>query len=648
MASSRRCFPFVDILQAGNAYTSIGSEPFTPANLLFYNTFQAQDSFTKFGRNHSLTFGGAIEKYHSDNSFYPGVQSAYVYNSLDDFYADANDYLANPNRTTSPITLNKFQVRYSNVPGSTSPPFQPLDVWYVSGYAQDEWRPKSNFTVTGGLRVDVAHFGATGFDNPAVDALTFRDQDGNPAQYNTGALPKASPLWSPRVGFNWDLNSDQTTQIRGGTGVFTGKPAYVWISNQIGNTGMLTGFIQATNTTGFPFNPDPNHYKPEATGLPPSSADVAVTDQDFKFPQTWRTNVAIDRKIWWGLVATGEYIYNRDVNGMAYINANLPAAQSSYVGPDDRPNWTNNRINNAAGNQVVENIVLTNQNIGRSWSLAGSVTKPLTHGFSMKAAYSYGRARNTIDPGSIAAGSWTGNPIVDDPNNPILSLSSFSAGPRFFIAPTFTHNFFKFGATTVGAFFDMSRACTITGCDTSYIFSGDMNHDGASANDLIYIPKDTSEMNFQAFTAPNGGPTFSVADQTAAFEAYINQDDYLSKHRGQFAERGAVSFPVVARIDLSIAQDVGKSIGGAHHSGQIRLDITNFGNMLNSDWGVSQSVIQNRILTNPAVDAQGKPAYRLATVGSGASTKLVSKTFQTNAAIADVYVMMLSFRYRFN
>ena len=104
-------FPFVDVLEGGNTYTSFGTEPFTPANLLYYNTFQAQDSFTRFGRNHTFTFGGAVEKYHSDNSFYFGIQSAYVYDSLDDFYADANDYLANPGRTTSPVTLDKFQVR---------------------------------------------------------------------------------------------------------------------------------------------------------------------------------------------------------------------------------------------------------------------------------------------------------------------------------------------------------------------------------------------------------------------------------------------------------------------------------------------------------------------------------------------------------
>ena len=85
-------------------------------------------------------------------------------------------------------------------------------------------------------------FGNTAFDNPAADALTFRDQDGSPVKYNSGALPDTTPYWSPRVGFNYDLTNDQKTQLRGGTGLFSGKPPYVWISNQIGNTGVLYGF----------------------------------------------------------------------------------------------------------------------------------------------------------------------------------------------------------------------------------------------------------------------------------------------------------------------------------------------------------------------------------------------------------------------
>jgi hypothetical protein len=640
-------FPFVDVLSAGIAYTSFGSEPFTPLNLLLYNTFQAQDSFTKFTRNHSFTFGAAIEKYHSDNSFYPGIQSAYVFNSLDDFNAAANG---------SPIVPRQFQVRYSNIPGSTTPPFQQLDVWYSSGYAQDEWRPRTNLTVTYGVRMDVANFGNTAFDNPQVDALTFRDQDGNPVHYNTGALPKASPLWSPRAGFNYDLTGDQRTQVRGGTGVFTGKPAYVWISNQIGNSGMLTGFIQQVNGApalpggGIAFwNPNPDAYKPGATGQPPASADVAVTDADFKFPQTWRSNIALDRRIPWGLVATGEFIYNRDVNGMAYINSNLPGAQSAYVGVDGRPRWTANRINNAPGNQVVENIVLQNQSVGRSWTAAASVTKPFSRGFAFKSGYSYGRAQNTIDPGSIAAGSWTNNPIVIDPNNPTLAFSSNSPGQRFFIAPSYTRQYFGFGATTIAAFFDAHTNVVNGSTNTSYIFSGDANGDAATANDLIYIPRDTSEMNFRPLTS--GTRTFSAAEQAAAFEAYIQQDPYLSSHRGQYAERGAVFYPIVSRMDLAIVQDVFHSIAGRRHSGQIRLDINNFGNLLNHDWGVGQSIIQNRILTNPQVDAQGRLSYNLATLNTATGPALLSKTFQTTAAIgttsSDVYVIMLSFRYTF-
>jgi hypothetical protein len=644
-------FPFVDILSGGNAYTSFGSEPFTPDNLLLYHTFQAQDSFTLFRNNHTVTFGGAFEKYHSDNSFYPGLQSAYVYNSLGDFFTDANDFLAHPTRTTSPVTLREFQVRYSNVPGSTTPPFQALDVSYVSVYGQDEWRPKTNLTVTAGVRVDVAKFGNTAFDNPNVDALTFLDQGGNPVHYNTGALPKTSPLWSPRIGFNYDLTGDQKTQLRGGTGVFTGKPAYVWISNQIGNTGMLTGFIQATNTTAFPFNPNPDAYKPGPTGQPPASADVAVTDPNFKFPQTWRTNIGLDRRIVWGMTATGEFIYNRDVNGMAYINANLPAAQTVFAGPDGRPRYTSNRINNAAGNQVVENIVLLNQSIGRSWLVAGSVTKPVSHGFAFKGGYSYGVSRNTVDPGSIAAGSWTNNPIITNPNDPQLGYSSNSAGPRFYFAPSYTHQYFGFGATTIAAFWDTHDSINNSSANTSYIFSGDANGDAATANDLIYIPRDTSEMNFKPINNSAGVTLFTPAQQAAAFDAYIQQDEYLRSHRGEYAQRGAVFYPLVSRMDLNITQDLFHSIGGHRHSGQIRLDITNFGNLLNHNWGVGQSIIQNRILTSPSVDAQGRLTYNLATVNTASGPALISKTFQTTASIAqsvsDVYVMMLSFRYTF-
>ena len=662
-------FPFVDILSGNNAYTSFGSEPFTPNNELRYNTFQAQDSLTKFGKSHSFTFGGAVEKYRSENVFFPGKQSAYVYNSLADFYTDANGFLANPNRIDSPVA-HRFQVRYMNIP-SLDKPIQPLDVWYTSAYAQDEWRPRSGLTVTAGIRMDVASWGKTAYDNPNVDALTFRDQNGSPIQYNTGALPKATPLWSPRVGFNYDITSDQRTQVRGGTGVFTGKPLYVWISNQIGNTGMLTGFTDsgAVFGTAFPFNPNPDAYKPKSvTGAPATSVDLAVTDPNFKFPQTWRSNIAVDRRLPLGLVATGEFIFNKDVNGMLYINANLPAAQSAFTGVDNRPRWAVTsafpacvtsggpfgtggqsgpcvtRLNNAVGNQIVQNIVLTNESVGRQWNVAASVSKAMTHGFSFKSGYSYGESKNVNDPGSIAAGSWNSNAIVLDSNNPPLSFSQFSQGHRYFLTASYSRQYFDFGKTTISAFFDAH-----TNGNASYIFAQDANGDTA-ANDLIYIPRSTSDMNFVTFAA--GGKTFTADDQAAAFEAYIQQDDYLRKHRGEYAQRYGLFYPIVKRTDLSITQDLFHGIGGHQHSGQIRLDINNFSNLLNHNWGVGQIPIQNRILTNPAPDAQGRLSYRLATVSGATGTELISHTFQTTASLsnpsnADVYVLMLSFRYTF-
>ena len=642
-------FPFVDILDgAGVAYTSFGSEPFTPNNELYYKTFQAQDNFTKYGAHHTLTFGASLEKYNSTNVFFPGKQSAYVYNSLSDFYADANGYLANPNRTTSPITLRRFQVRYNNIPGQEKP-VQPLEVYYSSVYGQDEWKPMSNLTITAGLRVDVAKFSNTAYANANIDALTFRAQDGSAVKFQTGKLPDATPLWSPRVGFNWDVYGDRRLQLRGGTGVFTGKPAYVWISNQIGNTGVLTGFIQNDNTTANPFKPNVDAYKPTTvTGAPAASVDLAVTDPNFKFPQVWRTNLAADYRLPGNIVATAEYIYNKDVNGVAYYNANLPANQTTFVGADNRPRWSGSsctstpfispcvtRLNNVTGNQVTNAIVLTNQGIGKSWNAAFSLAKSAAN-YSIKAAYSYGEAKNTVDAGSIASGSWTGNQIFNDPNNPTLGFSGTSPGHRLFVNATYSLELFGAASTNIGVYWE---ARTIG--NTSYVFSGDMNGDTASGNDLIYVPKDTSEMNFVQFTS--NGRTYTAAEQATAFDNYIKQDSYLSTRRGQYAERGAVFLPMVRRMDLSVSQDLFKDLGGKRHSAQIRLDVQNFGNLLNKNWGVAQRIIQNQILTNAAADATGKVSYRMALVNG----EFPTTSLQQTASSSDVYTLMLSFRYSF-
>jgi len=627
-----KLFPLVDILQAGSVYTTIGSEPFTPNNELRYKTFQIQDSLTRFGEKHSITVGFAGEKYQSENVFFPGKQSAYIYNSLQDFYADANDYLANPNRTTSPVTLARFEVRYNNIPGAEKP-LQPLDVLYWGAYAQDEWSVADNLKVVAGVRVDVASFDDTGIANPVADALTFRDETGASVQYSTGKLPDANPLVSPRVGFNWDVLKNRNTQVRGGTGVFTGKPLFVWISNQIGNTGMQTGFDRIVNTTARPFNPNPDAYKPATvSGAPPASTNLAVTDKDFKFPQVWRTNLAVDQKLPWGVVGTAEFLYGRDVNGIYYINANLPAAQTTFAGADARPRFTNNRVNAT----ITDATVMKNQNIGRNWNFTGNVKKSFRDGF-LQAAYNYGEAKNTIDPGSIANGSYFNNAVSGDPNNPGVSFSANSPGHRFFVSANYRREYFGFGGTGISLFWE---ARTIG--NASYIYSGDLNGDSATANDLIYIPRNTGEMNFTSFTT--GGVTYTAAQQAAAWETYIAQDSYLSQHRGEYSVRNAVFLPMVKRMDLSVSQDIFKNIGGTRQRFQFRADFINFGNLLSKNWGVSQRLISNSPLTNPGADANGAATYRLRVINGALMTSSLQQTSDLN----DVYKVMFSFRYFFN
>ncbi|WP_337864482.1 carboxypeptidase regulatory-like domain-containing protein [Ignavibacterium sp.] len=648
--SRGKFFPMVDILSGGSVYTTFGFEPFTPNNELRYKNFQLQNNLSIYLGEHNLTFGISAERYESENVFFPGSQSVYVYNSLEDFYNDANDYLANPNRTTSPVTLRRFQVRWSNIPGQEKP-IQPLKVWYTGAYAQDQWQVFDNLNVIAGLRVDVPFFGETGYHNPEVDTMIFRDENGAPVQYRTDKLPDANILFSPRIGFNLDVFGDKSTQLRGGTGIFTGKPAYVWISNQIGNNGVLTGFESRDNITNRPFHPDPNHYKPiNVTGAPAARYELALTDPDFKFPQLWRSNFGIDQRLPFGFIATVEGLYSKDVNGIYYINANLADPQTKFNGVDQRPWYVNDPNTTVDDRRIydkVQNaIVLKNQSEGYYWSVSASLEKPFSDNWYFKAGYNYGEAKNTVDPGSIAFGSWNNNQHSGNPNNPGVGFSLNSPGHRVFGAFSYKFDYFNFGSTTITLFGE-----AYTQGNASYTFSGDINGDGGTSNDLIYIPRDKSEMNFVDITDANNNVLFSADQQKDAWEAFIQQDDYLSKNRGKYAERGAVFMPMVFRADLSLIQEFYGEFIGKKNSLQVRVDILNFTNFLNEKWGVGDVftttnplvVITRNRVPDPA-DSEGKIKYQLQRVGG----KLIDKTFQPSASIFDVYRIQLGVRYNFN
>jgi hypothetical protein len=363
------------------------------------------------------------------------------------------------------------------------------------------------------------------------------------------------------------------------------------------------------------------------------------------------------------MIGTADYIYNSDLNDPVYINANLPAAQGAYTGVDPRPRWLATpafpacntatgqvgpcffRLNNAPGNQVTNAYVIKNSSDNYSWNISATVTKPMTHGFQFRGGFNYGVSWSVSEPSSTTGSSWgSSNPIVNDPNNPPLAYSINSPGKRFFAQVGYTRQYLSWGATTVSLFWDAhpNIPTGFFGPNFSYVFSGDANNDQAFNNDLIYIPRDKSEMNFRPLTV--SGKTYSADDQANAFEQYIENDPYLSSHRGQYAQRGAAFFPMVNKIDFSLVQDVFHNVGKTKHAGQIRLDITNFGNLLNHSWGVGQRVINNQILTSPQADAQGRLSYQMQNLNG----VLLTTPYQTATSSSDVYVMMLSFRYTFN
>jgi len=645
-------FPLVEILSGGQAYTSFGFEPFTPLNQLEYSTLQLQDNFTYYAGKHTLTAGINLERLSFSNYFYPGSQSVYVYNSLDDFYTDANAYLANPDRTgAAPVSLRRFNLRYSALEGGILPS-QDTKVTYTGLYLQDNFQALPNFNITAGVRVDVPFFAETGFENPAVNNMTFQSPESNNIKVNTAELPKVNLLFAPRLGFNWDVFNNKSLQLRGGTGVFTGRPAFVWISNQIGNNGILTGYTALDNTTNYPFNPNPATYIPANPTLPPTY-ELNTTDRNFKFPQVWRSNIAVDKSLVAGIVGTLEFIYGRNINGARYFNINAEQPTTNFAGPDNRLSYPGLGLSGTAqadalriNDPVTQNIYLTNTNEGYSYSATAQLEKPFRNGFFARVAYNFGVAKDIMGLGSTAGSAYTGVRTVQGNNYPELAYSDNDQRHRVIGSVSYRKEYAGFGATQISIFSEARNQARF-----SYTYGGDMNGDGITFNDLIYIPNNANELTFLPISTGSGADAstlFSAEQQQAAFEAYIKQDSYLNERRGQYAERNGAVLPWVFNTDFSLVQEFFVNVGGKRNTLQLRGDVLNFGNLLNSNWGGGTRFINQNPLVAAGVNEQGIPQYRMATTGTGANQRLLNASTESSAALTDVWRAQIGVRYIFN
>ncbi|MBF2707388.1 TonB-dependent receptor [Flavobacterium soyangense] len=648
-------FPTIDIKSSAastNDFITLGLDPFTQGNKLDYSTLHFTDNITGFFGKHTLVFGANFENFKSNNSFFPGSNGAYTFNSIAEFKAAVNESVANNFKPTTTNLPAAFQFRYSALPGNAEP-LQILKTTKVDAYAQDNIKVSDKLKVTVGIRASRVSFENTALENPVVNALTFAGGE----KLSTGTIAKTQILLEPRVGFNLDLKGDASTLIRGGSGIFTGRPPFVFLSNAIGNNGVLTGFIDARNTgaitTGngtipYGFTPNPGQYFTPATATLPTTLDLAFTDRNFKFPQVWKTDLAVDQKLPFGFVGTIEGIYSQNLNAINYRNANLdvPVAASTFIGADQRPIYARTDNGVRVNDNVSNAIVLDNTNKGYFYSATFKLEYPYKNGIWGSIAYTHSGAYDLLSAGSVAASSWTAARSVNGNNDLPLTASNNNTPNRLvgIIGYKIKYGGTYGGATSINLGYIGEQTGTF-----SYAYSGDLNGDRVSNNDLLYVPNTSTETRFQPLTVVSKGVTtvYTELQQQQAFDAYINQDKYLSTRRGQYVERNGAILPILHKIDLSITQDFFIKIKGKNNSFQFRADILNFTNLINKDWGVSQRATNSNVLNFRTVTAN-VPYFQLATqTDASGNAFLIKDTFQKNASVFDVWQAQFTLRYIF-
>jgi hypothetical protein len=633
-------FPTIDIKEGSTTLTSVGFDPFTPGNKLDYSTINVTNNLTKYLGKHTIVSGFNFQSYESNNLFFPASNGVYIFNSLADFYTAANQSLANGGKPSA-FAPARFQFRYSALPGAIEP-MQTLRSYRTDLYLQDEYNATKDLKLTFGIRANIIDFENSALENPAITAMTFA----NGEKWNTGVMPKTQVLFEPRLGFNYDLKGQKKTQFRGGTGVFTGRPPYVFLSNQIGNNGVLTGFIDVSGTAAaqYGFTADPNKYFIPSTPTLPSTFDLALTDPNYKFPQVWKTNLAVDQKLpFLGLVATAEYLYNRTLNAVHYYEANLRAPVGTLGGVDNRPRFGGTDATVRVNNNVSRAAVLTSRNGAYHESLTLKLEKPYQKGLWGSFAWTTANSKDYMSAGSIASGSWQSALSIAGNNNLDLSFADAFVKNRFvgLLGYRIEYGSKYGGATTITLGYVGQQ-----GNPFSYIAAGDLNGDRVNNNDLIYVPKEWNEIRFAPLTV--GTRIYNEAEQQAAFWNFVNQDDYLKTRNGQYAERNGGLLPYLHRFDLSVAQDIFVKIGGKRNAFQIRADVLNFGNMVDNKFGISQRATAPQILNFVSRDANNVPTYRLATQRlADGSTILARDSYQYNSSVFDVWSAQLGIRYIF-
>ncbi len=637
-----KAFPFIEIMNGAavganpltanldNIY-SAGYEPFTYKNNVENNTLNIANNVTYNAGNHTITAGVNYEKIYVNNSFFRFGTTYYRFNSLNAFLSDS---------TPTGIAYN-----YPTIPGQDG---VELDFAQAAVYAQDEYKVNDRFKLTYGVRVERPMFQNELKSNAAVDAFSFKDLSGNSFNIQSGSWPKERTYFSPRVGFNWDVDGDKKKIVRGGVGLFTGRFPFVWFTNQPTNsftvnklTALTLSTSGAAGTFGwgqFKFNPDPNAYATQFAALPSTAAitTLVYVDPNFKMPQVLRVSAGVDQKLDDNWTLSFDAIYNKDVNGLFMYNANQAQPIGTIgVGPDNRPVFGASNATRRLNPGIADAIVFTNTSKGFGLVFTAQIAKRFSNNWDFSFAYTNTASRDlTGNPGATANSAWNGLPTLAGNNAPALAFNDYSTPHRILSYASYKLKWNKLTSTTFSLVYTGFTQGTF-----SYSVQGDVNSDGISNNDLMYIPKDASEITF----VTNGA--FSPAQQSAAFFAYIDQDKYLSKRKGQYAERNGARLPFFSNLDLRVLQDI-TPFKDKKRGLQISLEIENFTNMINSNWGVTKrTALAAARLLSVATSATptAAPTYRV-NLENGA---LPTRTFRSNITAGNVWRTNLGLRLNF-
>ena len=569
-------FPTVDI-RDGSGTISFGAEPFSTANLLDQDVFTFTNNLEYYSGKHTLTFGTHNEYSKAKNLFFAYNYGDYTYNSVNDFILNQN--------------LDFYQHGYSLVGdgtvGDESAGSADFSLFQLGLYLQDEVQVTEDFKLSVGVRFDTPFWedGAVNddFNDRTIPILEAAGKDLQGARVGRGV--STSTHISPRVGFNWNVKGEYKTQIRGGLGVFTSRLPLVWPGGTYNNNGVTGGYSNNFNFSDETFfNPDVNDQREHVTpGSGGNGGNIDLFASNFKLPSVFKVNLNVDQKLpWWDLVASAEGTYNDNLQHIYYENLNLGDAVGTLNGIDGRPIYNRrDEVDDTYGRIILA----SNTTKGYSYNATFTLSKPFSKGFAGSVSYTYGDSYAIFDGTSSQNSSqWRGIQTVNGKNSKLpVTRSDFSQGSRVIGNVSYELKWNDNVKTTIGLFYEGSQSRPVS---YTYREGRDLLNDDSRDNALIFVPADQSQITLD-------GDVAEQAAQWSALDAFIESNDYLKTRRGKYAERNGDKGPWSNIVDLKFLQDFSINTGGKKHTLQASVDIFNFTNLLNKDWGKKKFTSSN-------------------------------------------------------